>query len=743
MPHTPSNNSFARVREGFTYDDLLLRPGYSRIHSRKDTCISPDRDRFGEKNILGMNLKTPIIPANMSTISGKEMVTAVCEMGGTATIHRFLSADEYFKEYQSLPLFCQGKVGISLGLNQEWNKQLLDQIVQLDSSFWPSYAIIDIAHGHHERVIDTLRSLREDFPGMFDAKRGVKIVVGNICTQEAVCYYVGKEHENSELYTVHGFKVGVGPGSVCTTRQVTGCGYPQLSAIKAVAYAAGVSNAVDKVIIADGGIRTSGDIVKALAAGAHLVMAGGVFAGTDETPGHKIVSSENFKIVSQGRYQGKMHKRYAGMACYSDDTEVLTENGFKLFCDVSEDEKVATLNQETNKIEYNFPNNKFVYDFNGEMIGFKSGTVDILVTPNHEIYHAKKTRKGYPYKYRKTKAENCFGKNIVVKKDADWNGENVSFFEIPSYNNQKGYSFEMKDWVFFFGFWLAEGSCTRYNVHKKDNHYKYSIEISNNDQEYIMKQKEVLEKYGINCHTRLRGKKYQLSFCSASIWNYLSSFGKAKDKFVPKEIKNMPPDVLEILLESFFKGDGCSNRNVIYSVSKKMIDDFFEIALKVGRTPDVWKIQRAGRLKKIKQKEFVSNYDLHCLYIGSNHKNSFVRKDKSIKEKYTGKVYCLEVPNNILFVRRNGKGCWCGNSKEEHENFFGRHFHAPEGVEHTIECQGPVEDVFKRLNWGIRSGLSYCGCENLEELREYGDSPDNWVRVTPAGFHEGTAHFRR
>lgn len=383
MTYYPSHNSFVGIKEGFTFDDLLLRPAYSNIRSRKDTDIS--------QNILGMNLKTPIIPANMSTVTGPEMVGATCALGGTAAIHRFLEPEEYVKQYSSLPLLCQKQVGISLGLNSEWNNAVLDKISRMSSDFWPSYAIIDIAHGHHQRVVDTVVLLRQDYPGMFDVVSGVKIIVGNICTEEAVLFFLTREQENPEA-TVHGFKVGVGPGSVCTTRQVTGCGFPQLSAVKAVSFAA----SPNKIVIADGGIRTSGDIVKALAAGAHLVMAGGVFAGTDETPGPKIVSSEDFKVISHGRYQGKMHKRYAGMA-----------------------------------------------------------------------------------------------------------------------------------------------------------------------------------------------------------------------------------------------------------------------------------------------------------------------------------------------------------SKEEHENFFGRHFHAPEGVEHTIECQGPVEDIFKRLNWGIRSGLSYCGCENLEELREYGDSPDNWIRVTPAGFHEGTAHFRR
>ena len=127
--------------------------------------------------------------------------------------------------------------------------------------------VLDSAHGHSKGVVDALRTVKAAFPGL-------DVVVGNIATAQAARDLVAAGAD--------GLKVGIGPGSICTTRIVAGVGVPQLTAILEVAGAAG-----DVPVIADGGLRYSGDIVKALAAGAHCVMCGSLFAGTDETPGQK------------------------------------------------------------------------------------------------------------------------------------------------------------------------------------------------------------------------------------------------------------------------------------------------------------------------------------------------------------------------------------------------------------------------------------------------------------------------
>ena len=143
--------------------------------------------------------------------------------------------------------------------------------------------VIDTAHGHSQRVLDTLRYLKSRYPE-------VDVVVGNIATEEAARDLI--------RYGADGLKVGIGPGSICTTRVVTGVGVPQITAILRVA---SVARDADVPVIADGGIRYSGDITKAIAAGADAVMLGNLLAGTDESPGELIL------------YQGRSYKVYRGM----------------------------------------------------------------------------------------------------------------------------------------------------------------------------------------------------------------------------------------------------------------------------------------------------------------------------------------------------------------------------------------------------------------------------------------------
>ena len=257
------------ISEALTFDDVLMLPRYSNVLPTK-TNISLDLTN----NII---LKVPFLSSAMDTVTESNMAIAIAKAGGIGVIHRNLKIKEQSKELKKVK---KKKLlsGAAIGTNKEdldRARSLLDHGVDL--------IVIDTAHGHSEKVLNTLSKLKK-----INSK--IPICVGNIATGEAA----------KKLYNCGAdiIKVGIGPGSICTTRMVAGIGVPQISAILEV------KKALKKKkikIISDGGIKFSGDVAKALAAGADAIMMGSIFAGTDESPGKKF------------RVKGKIYKQYRGM----------------------------------------------------------------------------------------------------------------------------------------------------------------------------------------------------------------------------------------------------------------------------------------------------------------------------------------------------------------------------------------------------------------------------------------------
>ncbi len=238
------------VRIGLTFDDVLLVPQKSHIRSRQNVSVAT-------KLSTGVALGLPIVAANMDTVCEFEMAIALGKMGGIGMIHRFLTIEQQAKQVARVKE-AGVRVGAAVGTDRdaiERSRAIVDAGVDA--------LVLDIAHGHSDHAIDTVRALKKEFPA-------VDVVAGNVATREGA--------EDLVRAGANSIKVGVGPGGVCTTRLVAGVGVPQLTAINDCA-------GLDVPVIGDGGIRTSGDIAKALAAGAHTVMIGSMFAGTKESPG--------------------------------------------------------------------------------------------------------------------------------------------------------------------------------------------------------------------------------------------------------------------------------------------------------------------------------------------------------------------------------------------------------------------------------------------------------------------------
>lgn len=265
--------------KALTYDDVVLVPQYSEVDSRNDIDTTTI--------VGGLTLQLPVISANMDSVTSDTMCEVMAANGGIGILHRFATDNQIVEWIDNLN---EKKIvfGASIGANRN-DDHLLKLMIGRDVNV----ICIDVAHGHHEKVGARIRYIKS-----FNS--GVIVMAGNVCTYEGAKYLAAA---GADI-----IKVGIGCGSLCTTRLATGCGLPQLTA---VTEAARVKLAFPHIgIVADGGIRNPGDVTKALAAGADAVMIGNLLAGTKAAPG---------EVVTLGSFQKpsifKHYRGSASMAC--------------------------------------------------------------------------------------------------------------------------------------------------------------------------------------------------------------------------------------------------------------------------------------------------------------------------------------------------------------------------------------------------------------------------------------------
>lgn len=272
------------AKKGLTFDDVLLIPAESHV--------LPNEVKLDTKLAPNLQLHIPLISAGMDTVTEGNMAIAMAENGGLGVIHKNLSIEAQVEEVKkakrktvdpNLPhpaVDDQGRLlaAAAVGVTSDTFERA-ESLLEAGADA----IVIDTAHGHSAGVLHKIKEIREHFPN-------ATLIAGNVATGEgtAALFDAG----------VDVVKVGIGPGSICTTRIVAGVGVPQITAIYD---AASVAQKYGKKIIADGGIKYSGDVVKALAAGGNAVMLGSMFSGTTEAPG-TIFTNE-----------GKQFKSYRGM----------------------------------------------------------------------------------------------------------------------------------------------------------------------------------------------------------------------------------------------------------------------------------------------------------------------------------------------------------------------------------------------------------------------------------------------
>jgi len=271
----------------FDYEDIQLVPAKCVVNSRSecDTTVTLGKHTF----------KLPVVPANMQTIIDEKIATYLAKNGYFYIMHRFEPEKRlsFIKDMQSRGLLAS----ISVGIKEE-EYTFIQQLV--DEQLTPEYITIDVAHGHSNAVIEMIKYIKKRLPESF-------VIAGNVGTPEAVREL---EHAGADAT-----KVGIGPGKVCITKIKTGFGTGgwQLAALR------WCGKAASKPIIADGGIRTHGDVAKSIRFGASMVMIGSLFAGHEESPGETIEKD------------GKRFKEYFGSASEFQKGEKKNVEGKKVY----------------------------------------------------------------------------------------------------------------------------------------------------------------------------------------------------------------------------------------------------------------------------------------------------------------------------------------------------------------------------------------------------------------------------
>lgn len=240
---------------GLTFDDVLILPSRSDVRSRRDPNLKTQLTKKIEIDI-------PLISANMDTVTESPMAIAMAKEGGFGPIHRFMTIEEQVRHVREVKSAGVKVVGASVGVGDDMRARA-EALVEAGTNV----IVVDIAHGHSVQMLETIKWLKDRFASL-------EVIGGNIAMPDAAIELVEAGAD--------AVKVGIGPGSMCTTRVITGCGVPQLTAI---AMCVSALEGTGVPVIGDGGLRTSGDIVKAMAAGAQTVMLGSMLSGCLETPG--------------------------------------------------------------------------------------------------------------------------------------------------------------------------------------------------------------------------------------------------------------------------------------------------------------------------------------------------------------------------------------------------------------------------------------------------------------------------
>ena len=369
-------------------------------------------------------------------------------------------------------------------------------------------------------------------------------------------------------------------------------------------------------------------------------------------------------------FPGELGPSTGEMGCYDEDTEVLTQAGWKRFRDVSSLDSICTLNPTTREIEYQRPEAIVTFSHHKKLISIRNRAIDILVTPDHNMYiESLQDHKKRRDAFRFVKAKDLQSQSLIPRS-GKWIGIEQSVFVLPSVTvtdmrRTQGQILEtapleipMDTWLKFFAVWLSNGYSSE---RKGEGLGSYLVGVSQKKSPRKDEIRSMLEKFPI----RFADDGRNAFYCyDKRLGKYLSQFGDASSKFVPAFIKQLSPRQIRLFLDWFAKGDAAQMRHgfrIFHTSSKILADDIQELLLKMGRLGIIKSRTRGAR--RLIVDHFADSSRPQFEVIERVRKlNSWLAKRDISTMSYGGKVYCATVKNHVMYVRRNGKPYWCGNT---------------------------------------------------------------------------------
>lgn len=368
-------------------------------------------------------------------------------------------------------------------------------------------------------------------------------------------------------------------------------------------------------------------------------------------------------------------------ACYDKDTEVYTDQGWKYFKNLNGSEKILSRNQDGTST-FEKPLNYIKYHFKGQMHKYKSQNIDLCITPNHKIF-MKKYDTRTEQQYKLIASEDISVNRFYTTKEIIDNKKMPKAFVIPEYsylkklNNGKTkiktlpqLQLDSKEFIKFLAWYLSDGS-VYYN--EKENSYTISISqssYSDTNVNNIEDIKTIIKNLGFTPNYDGRSIKFK----NSQLGLYLKALGKSYEKYIPNEIFNFINKELALLfIETYEKADGTidkSNCSKLFTTSKELSDQLQMITFIAGYTSKIHIDNRVGE-KHYSEKcgnEITHNHICYVLNISKNkrNRNPIIKRDKHMQLlEYDDEVYCVEVPNHVIFIRRNGCCLWCGNCSHQ------------------------------------------------------------------------------